>query len=155
MNRLLIISGLAAAACVAVAVPAVAGLSGNPSFSHRIPVTVPTQAQLVQFDDRGQLRDSATPTPTHHATPVPGDDRGTAAEPGDDNRLNQPSDDRGTSAEPGDDRGTAAVEPGDVSSSTPAPSDDSTGDTGGDHGSSSASSGSNGSGASGSDDGGR
>jgi uncharacterized membrane protein YgcG len=147
MNRLLIISGLAAAACVAVAVPAVAGLSGNPSFSHRIPVTVPTQAQLVQFDDRGQLRGSATPTPTHHATPEPGDDRGTAAEPGDD---------PGATAEPGDDRGTAAVEAGDDRSTTTAPSDDSTGDTGGHHGgSSSASSGSSGSGGGGSDDGGR
>src|SRR5882672_10154410 len=129
MNRLLIISGLAAAACVAVAVPAVAGLSGNPSFSHRLPVTVPTQAQLVQFDDRGQLRGSATPTPTHHATPEPGDDRGTAVEPGDDKGgLNQPGDDRGTSAEPGDDRG-ATAEPSDDRSSA-APSDDSTGDTG-------------------------
>jgi uncharacterized membrane protein YgcG len=147
MNRLLIISGLAAAACVAVAVPAVAGLSGNPSFSHRIPVTVPTQAQLVQFDDRGQLRGSATPTPTHHATPEPGDDRGTAAEPGDD---------PGATAEPGDDRGTAAVEAGDDRSTTTAPSDDSTGDTGGHHGgSSSSSSGSSGSGGGGSDDGGR
>jgi uncharacterized membrane protein YgcG len=147
MNRLLIISGLAAAACVAVAVPAVAGLSGNPSFSHRIPVTVPTQAQLVQFDDRGQLRGSATPTPTHHATPEPGDDRGTAAEPGDD---------PGATAEPGDDRGTAAVEAGDDRSTTTAPSDDSTGDTGGHHGGgSSSSSGSSGSGGGGSDDGGR
>ena len=41
MKRLLIFSATAVAA-VAVAVPAVAGLAGNPSFTHKLSVHVPS-----------------------------------------------------------------------------------------------------------------
>ncbi|HEY7046747.1 MAG TPA: response regulator transcription factor [Jatrophihabitantaceae bacterium] len=116
MKRLLIFSA-AAVAAAAVAVPAVAGLAGNPSFSHKPPVHVPSQAQLVQFDDHGRAVRTTTPsTPgDDHRRPgparitEPGDDRGHATEPGDDR-----GGDRVTrEPEPGDDRGRPATEPGD------------------------------------------
>jgi hypothetical protein len=117
MKRLLIVAAVTAASCAA-AVPAFAGLSNNPSFSHRIPVTVPSQAQLVHFDDHGRALDdsptatvprarTSTPKPTH--SEAPGDRRGdpTRVEPGDDRGTEtEPDDDRGTVTEPGDDRGT-------------------------------------------------
>ncbi|HEY3088793.1 MAG TPA: hypothetical protein VGJ59_12095 [Jatrophihabitantaceae bacterium] len=99
MKRLLIYSA-AAAAIAAAGIPAVAGLAGNPSFSHKLPVRPPSQAQLVEFDDHGRAVRSTPPTARESE---PGDDRGGA----------------GTSApEPGDDRGgagTHAPEPGDDS----------------------------------------
>lgn len=112
MNRLIIVGAVASAA-FAVAVPAVAGLAGNPSFSHRLPVRAPSQAQLVQFDDRGHVIGVAATTMTPPRTP--GDDHGGlrtshTPEPGDDR-----GGDRTTSApsrgetEPGDDRGGDAT----------------------------------------------
>jgi len=118
MKRLiLIVAGVAIAGGVA-ATPAVAGLAGNPSFSHEIPVPAPSAAKTPVFtDDHGGI--------TRHAEP--GDDRGGAtrhAEPGDDRggvtRHAEPGDDRGgvtRHAEPGDDHGGATVlaEPADDS----------------------------------------
>lgn len=100
MKRLLLYSA-AAAAIAAAGIPAVAGLAGNPSFSHKLPVRAPSQAQLVQFDDHGQAVPSTQrPTPRE-------------SEPGDDRRND------GTRApEPGDDRAgvhAGATEPGDDS----------------------------------------
>jgi hypothetical protein len=142
MKRLLIISAVAAAT-LGAAVPAFAGIAGNPSFSHKIPVRVPVNAQVVTFDDHGGSRHgsaapsatpsksvtpskSATPlksaTPSHSATkhPEPGDDNGgltssptTHVEPGDDKGGLTSS--PTTHVEPGDDKGglTTHVEPGD------------------------------------------
>jgi hypothetical protein len=158
MNRILLFTGIAAAACIAAAAPAVAGLSGNPSFSHDVPVSVPSQAQLVQFDDHGRVRGSddrartptSTPTATRHGEPEPGDDRGAATEPGDDRgTATEPGDDRGATTEPGDDRG-ATTEPGDDTGSD-TPTVAVTSEPGDDSGRDTATSGSSG----GSDDGGR
>jgi hypothetical protein len=80
MKRLLLILAAIVATGGIAAAPAVAGLAGNPSFSHQIPVPVPSKAQQPSFaDDHGH--DGITP----HAEP--GDDRGGAtphAEPSDD-----------------------------------------------------------------------
>lgn len=93
MKRLiLIVAGVALAGGVA-ATPAVAGLAGNPSFSHEIPVPAPSAAKTPVFtDDHGGI--------TRHAEP--GDDRGGVtqhAEPGDDHGgatvVAEPSDDSG------------------------------------------------------------
>jgi hypothetical protein len=122
MKRLaLILAGVALAGGVA-ATPAVAGLAGNPSFSHEIPVPVPSTAKTPLFAD-DHSRDGVTaPAST---TAEPGDDRGGVsrpAEPGDDRGGitpdAEPGDDRGgitPHAEPGDDRGGATphAEPGD------------------------------------------
>ena len=122
MKRLaLILAGVAVAGGVA-ATPAVAGLAGNPSFSHEIPVPVPSAAKTPVFAD-DHSRDGATVPPSATATrrddrggvtrhAEPGDDRGGItphAEPGDDNGGITPH------AEPGDDRGgqTPGAEPGD------------------------------------------
>jgi hypothetical protein len=95
MKRLLLILAAAMATGGIAATPAVAGLAGNPSFSHQIPVPVPSKAQQPQFaDDHGQdaaVTAGATASPTAH--PEPGDDRGgmTAhAEPGDDRGGDDP-----------------------------------------------------------------
>jgi hypothetical protein len=122
MKRLaLILAGVALAGGVA-ATPAVAGLAGNPSFSHEIPVPVPGAAKTPLFAD-DHSRDGATAPAS--ATAETGDDRGGVsrpAEPGDDRGgatpHAEPGDDRGgatTHAEPGDDRGgaTTHAEPGD------------------------------------------
>jgi len=122
MKRLaLILAGVAVAGGVA-ATPAVAGLAGNPSFSHEIPVRVPSAAKTPVFAD-DHSRDGATVSAS--ATATPRDDRGGItphAEPGDDNGgitpHAEPGDDRGGQtqhAEPGDDRGgqTPGAEPGD------------------------------------------
>jgi hypothetical protein len=123
MKRLvLILAGVALAGGVA-ATPAVAGLAGNPSFSHEIPVPVPSAAKTPLFaDDRGI---------TPHTEP--GDDRSNPAPEA------EPSDDRGgvtPHSEPGDDRGgiTQHAEPGDDRGGampTSEPSDDSGGHRGG------------------------
>ena len=96
MKRLLLILAAIVVTGGIAAAPAVAGLAGNPSFSHQIPVPVPSQAQQPSFaDDHG--RDGAgitRPPPPRQSTatahPEPGDDHGgatsatTHAEPGDD-----------------------------------------------------------------------
>lgn len=154
MKRLLIVAAITASSC-AVAVPAFAGLAGNPSFSHRIPVTIPSRAVQVHFDDHGRALDDATPTPggtptsTTKATPAhtesPGDRHGnpTRVEPGDDNGGNrtstEPGDDNGgtrTGTEPGDDnhrrgRGSGGPTSSAPTSSTPTPSPTGTDDHGG------------------------
>ena len=114
MNRFLIVAVTAAGAC-AVAFPAFAGLSGNPSFSHQVPVRVPSQAHVVHFDDHGHaLSDDPT---SASSTRVPSSARtSSASEP-------EPSDDRSarsTEAEPGDDHSSASTEPGEHSSGTEA-----------------------------------
>ncbi|HZZ97840.1 MAG TPA: hypothetical protein VFE19_12515 [Jatrophihabitantaceae bacterium] len=53
MRALLIFLAGTGCAC-AVAVPAVIGLSGNPSFSQRIPVRAPAAAHFVTFDPSGR-----------------------------------------------------------------------------------------------------
>lgn len=86
MKRLLL-SSAAAAAIGAAGIPAIAGLAGNPSFSHKLPVRAPSQAQVVQFDDHGRN----APEPHHHRPATePGDDRG-----GDRPRATEPGDDHG------------------------------------------------------------
>jgi len=104
MKRLLLILAAIVATGGIAATPAVAGLAGNPSFSHQIPVPVPSQAQSPQFaDDHGRdgTVPAASPSPTRHAEP--GDDRG-----GSGSGHAEPCDDRGGATghgEPGDDHG--------------------------------------------------
>ena len=129
MKRLALILAGVAVAGTAAATPTVAGLAGNPSFSHEIPVPVPSAAKTPLFaDDRGG---AAGPGEDHGTSPAtePGDDRGGTtlrAEPGDDRggtgaRAVEPGDDHGGAAarasEPGDDHGGVAsrAEPGDDS----------------------------------------
>jgi hypothetical protein len=91
MKRLLLILAAIAATGGIAATPAVAGLAGNPSFSHQIPVPVPSQAQSPRFaDDHGRdgtvTAASASPS-SRPSRAEPGDDHGGAArhaEPGDD-----------------------------------------------------------------------
>jgi hypothetical protein len=144
MKRILIASA-AVFALTAAAVPAFAGLADNPSFSHKLPVHAPPQAQLVTFDDHGHsvsattasssssAHPTASPTATVGGSTEPGDDNGgqrssATAEPGDDNGGQSST----AETEPGDDNGgqssTAETEPGDdngaTSSSTPTAGDD-------------------------------
>jgi hypothetical protein len=120
MKRLLL-SSVAAAAIGAAGIPAIAGLAGNPSFSHKLPVRAPSQAEVVHFDDRGRTVPSGTPSA--HRPTEPGDDRSrtpAATEPHHGRPTTEPGDDRGgdrpRATEPGDDRGgdrPRATEPGD------------------------------------------
>ncbi len=118
MKRLILILAGAMVAGGAAAAPAVAGLAGNPSFSHEIPVPVPSAAKTPLFADDGSRAAVAPTTATvagvrsRHAEIEPGDRRGQAtrpAEPGDDNGGLTPH------AEPGDDNGgkTPHAEPSD------------------------------------------
>lgn len=138
VKRLLLILGATVAAGGVAAAPAVAGLAGNPSFSHQIPVRAPSQAQQPQLVDDHGRDGSAVPSgvparsavPTRSAHSEPGDDRGgtvRSAEPGDDRmaREPEPSDDRGgvtQHAEPRDDHGSPTA--------NPAPGDDRGGEGG-------------------------
>jgi hypothetical protein len=111
MKRLLLILAAIVVTGGIAAAPAVAGLAGNPSFSHQIPVPAPSKAQQPSFaDDHGH--DGAVTSPastaaksTATAHPEPGDDHGgatsatTHAEPGDDHGGATPH------AEPSDDHG--------------------------------------------------
>ena|ERR1700761_1958616 len=143
MKRIVsIVAGAVVAGGVAAA-PAVAGLAGNPSFSHTIAVRVPTAAKTPALVDdhghhqaggddcgRGRADDHPHRTVTVAATATarPSDDRGGPTrrpERGDDRGGEspahvEPGDDRGgsrTQVEPGDDRGgvSSALEPGDDS----------------------------------------
>ena len=112
MKRLFIFS-LAAAATVAAALPAVAGLAGNPSFSHKLPVNAPSHARVVEFEHGRPVSTTKTHgpgeddgSPRASRTPEAGDDNGGA--PG--TRGPEPSNRNGaltTHAEPGDDKGGA------------------------------------------------
>lgn len=88
MKRLLLIIVSFLAAAAAIVVPAVMGLAGNPSFSHQLPVRVPSQARsgpVVLTDDLPAHRSVGS---TGHRDDrrherrhlEPGDDRGRAAE---------------------------------------------------------------------------
>lgn len=117
MKRLaLILAGVAVAGGLA-ATPAVAGLAGNPSFSHEIPVPVPRAAKAPLFaDDRSGDGPHRGAVPRHAE---PGDDHAgvtTHAEPADDHGGTpppaEPSDDRGgvtPHAEPADNHGGATL----------------------------------------------
>lgn len=94
MKSLLIIVAGAAGAC-AIAIPAAVGLSGNPSFSQRIPVRVPTSAHVIKFDDHGKAIEKGTRRSSKSTTPKAAPSKTATSEPGDDN---------GTHSEPGDDR---------------------------------------------------
>src|SRR5579871_3095984 len=118
MKRLIMILAGAVVAGGVAAAPAVAGLAGNPSFSHEIPVPVPSAAKTPLFADDGSRAAIAPASAavagsrSGHAEIEPGDRRGQAtwpAEPGDDNGGRTPH------AEPGDDNGgqTPHAEPGD------------------------------------------
>ncbi|MDT4892415.1 MAG: hypothetical protein QOE97_1450 [Pseudonocardiales bacterium] len=120
MRRLIIITSATIAAAGLATVPAVAGLTDNPSFSHQLQVRVPEQARPVTlFDDSSRSTTPPTVSPRASRTPEPGDDRG--APNGD--RSTEPGDDRGSdsagatagsgTSEPGDDRGSLGTEPGD------------------------------------------
>ena len=137
MKRVLIFTGVAAVAIGLSAAPAVAGLAGNPSFSHQIPVRVPSGATTAQLaddhgDDNRPTGGPSTPasiqstTDDRHGSPSPtdGDRPGspTASEPGDDHGHDgspsataTPSDHRGSPTtsgepEPGDDHGQDATQ---------------------------------------------
>ena len=141
MKRLLIATGITVAA-LTVATPAVASLSGNPSFSHKLPVRVPSSAQVVKFDDHGvevsdrsdsqssrheSRRATSSPSPSATSTRRAGDDHGVdpnddrsgtaTSEPGDDNGVDRRRQHRDTPAATSDDHGNASptrsAEPGD------------------------------------------
>jgi hypothetical protein len=112
-QRILIAAAAAAGACV-IAVPAAVGLSGNPTFSRRIPVRVPTSAQVITYDDHGKAitaresgdhslpSTSVAPSRSAHSShePEPGDDRGSSTESAED-RGGHRGGDRGGSGEDG------------------------------------------------------
>ncbi|MDX6258082.1 MAG: hypothetical protein QOJ11_4416 [Frankiales bacterium] len=140
MNRILLFSVAGVAATAVAATPAVAGLSGNRSFSHNLPVRAPTAARTVHFADEDHPTATPTtpqgsPTPTH-TSPTraakqesePGDDHGgdrvttaptgTAAptsrheaEPGDDHRGDRSPTATGTGAATTSPRPTRSPEP--------------------------------------------
>jgi hypothetical protein len=102
MKRVLLISAGVLMAGGLAAAPAVTGLAGNPSFSHQIPIRVPSQVRTPQLlDDH-----LATGSPT--AVPRPGVSPHTEA--GDDRSSSLREPDRRSSRgepEPSDDRGSA------------------------------------------------
>jgi hypothetical protein len=123
MNRLVLAAATAAAAC-GVAIPAIAGLSGNPSFSQRIPVHLPSSAHVVQFDEAGSVvrtSDDASRSPSTvpsststHAWPAGTTSGAPTVTSGTSRHEAEPGDDRTAgAAEPGDDRTARPAEPGD------------------------------------------
>ncbi|MCW2540324.1 MAG: hypothetical protein JWN95_2049 [Frankiales bacterium] len=134
MKRLLIGSAVVAGV-IAAGIPAAAGLSGNASFSHKLPVRVPSQAQVVKFDDHGHATDdsSAARSPQASATATATPRATRTAEPGDDNGGLRTT----KTAEPGDDNGglrtTKTAEPGDDNSGNSGSSNSGSDDSG--HGS--------------------
>jgi hypothetical protein len=111
MNKLIYVAVAAAAASGIAAAPAVAGLSNNTSFSHQLPVRVPSGAQTVSVDDEHSLAahrgPSASPSAKDSRGPEaePSDNRGQDAQDNDVNDVNDVNDDNGAVAEPGDDNG--------------------------------------------------
>ena len=105
MNRFIYAAAAAAVASGIAAAPAVAGLSHNPSFSHKLPVRVPSGAQTVSVSDARDLLEHPNASPSEKVTrspeAEPSDDRGQDVV---DNDLN---DDNGVqgAVEPGDDNG--------------------------------------------------
>lgn len=70
MRRLVLIFTAFLAAGGIAAVPAIVGIAGNPSFSHQIPVRVPTHARPVHLvdDAAGAARSSPEAVPSTHGT---------------------------------------------------------------------------------------
>jgi hypothetical protein len=107
MNRFIYVAAAAAVASGIAAAPAVAGLSHNPSFSHKLPVRVPSGAQTVNVSDERDLLEHPSASPSVKATRTP------EAEPSDDNGqdvVDNDVDDNGVqgsqgAVEPGDDNG--------------------------------------------------
>jgi hypothetical protein len=91
-HRVLVIVGAAAGAC-AIAVPAALGLSGNPSFSQRIPVRAPSSAHIVTVDDHSGAASEAVHTRHGHREVARRDDDRSSTAPG--GRETEPGDDRG------------------------------------------------------------
>ena len=99
MNKILLTGAFGVLAVAAAAVPAFAGLVGNPSFSHSVPVRVPEQAQVVEFDEHGRATSTAGPSrapsvtsTSRSATPTPGP---TPARSSSSVRTTEPGDDGG------------------------------------------------------------
>ncbi|WP_157749649.1 hypothetical protein [Jatrophihabitans sp. GAS493] len=140
MKRPLLISAFAVAAAAVAAAPAVAGLSGNPSFSHQLPVRVPAQTLaplLVAHEGDDTASPSSSPSaapssagrsaahPPVHPSPSPDAQERHSAAPA---RSPELGDDRGATIEPGDDHGgavTATTGPASTGSVTNEPGDDS------------------------------
>jgi hypothetical protein len=80
MNRFIYAAAAAAVASGIAAAPAVAGLSHNPSFSHKLPVRVPSGAQTVSVSDARDLTEHPSASPSarasHGPEAEPSDDRG-------------------------------------------------------------------------------
>ena len=80
MNRFIYAAAAAAVASGIAAAPAVAGLSHNPSFSHKLPVRVPSGAQTVSVSDARDLTEHPSASPSakvsHSPEAEPSDDRG-------------------------------------------------------------------------------
>ena len=101
MRRLAVILTGAVLAGGVAATPAIAGLAGNPSFNHEIPVPAPRAAKAPRFadikhgDDRGGVRRHAEPGADRSASSKarPSGDRGSTtpeAEPTDDHGAQTP-----------------------------------------------------------------
>jgi hypothetical protein len=119
MNKLILVAVAATAASGIAAAPAFAGLSHNPSFSHQLPVRVPSGAQTVQVDDHhhrsdGKLAVAVSPSTEASRGPEaePSDDHGGLRSQGTDGRVaSQPSAPATAQSEPepGDDKGGATT----------------------------------------------
>lgn len=80
LNRLLVLAGSLVAAASVAALPAVIGLSGNPSFSHQLPVHVPSQARAVRLVD-GASAVSVAPARTPSPSRIEAGDDGPSGTP--------------------------------------------------------------------------
>lgn len=141
LNRLLVLAGSVVAAATVAALPAVMGLSGNPSFSHQLPVHVPSRARAVSLVD-GAPSVSVAPAPAPTGSRVieagddgpPGgasDDNATGPEsPGSESGGSGNSGPAGPTAVRSPDSGHGGTSTGDGSSSTSTSGGGSTGDSG-------------------------
>ena len=105
MNRFIYAAAAAAVASGIAAAPAVAGLSHNPSFSHKLPVRVPSGAQTVTVSDARDLLEHPSASPSakvsHSPEAEPSDDHGHDVV---DSDVNDDNGGQGV-VEPGDDNG--------------------------------------------------
>ena len=93
MKRLVLMTAAAVAAGGIAAAPALAGLSGNPSFSQQIPVPAPSQAKRPNLPAVGGQSRHPEPGTTPTATP--------SVDSGGPIPSAEPSDDHGGSRGPG------------------------------------------------------